>query len=240
MNLKSRERVIIAEVAEFRSAAYRFLASVFLGKPQKHVVDMLAQDEVLDEFSTVFSDACVENLREFARRYTGDILPLEIEYTNLFVAPFGQYVTPYESVYRDECEIAGKKTKGLLVGRSTLDVRKIIRLIGAEIEQSYRGLPDHIGLELQVMQYLCDREARAWDQKNRSLASQYLASEKRFLEEHLAIWVPTLARRILERTTSHFYRAMACLTREYIRIEIETLKTLSLECCEDAGTDLSF
>ncbi|RJP18912.1 MAG: hypothetical protein C4520_13625 [Candidatus Abyssobacteria bacterium SURF_5] len=214
-----RETGFNEELAHSRKNIYQFLAAVFLEKPKPELVERVIAKSSLDDLREIFSERCVSFLRNFAEQYSGDILPLEIEYTHLLVAPLGQYVTPYESVYRDEKEIAGQKVKGLLMGESAVDVKKTIRKIGAEIDKSYRSLPDHIGLELQVMYFLCEQEGNAWSAQQLDEAVKFLEFEEEFLRRHLTVWVPVLTGRILERTKNDFFRGIACMTREFIEIE---------------------
>ncbi len=211
-----------ADLAESRGNTYRFLASVIMRKPERPMVEKLVDKAFLDELSGLFGEAAVSHLRKFTEEYSGDILSLQVEYTSLFVAPLGQYVAPFEAVYRDEREIAGQKVKGLLMGQSTVDVKKTIRKIGGEIDRAYRGLPDHIGLELQVMQFLCEQEAKAWKDENHDLVTRYLKFEEQFLREHLSVWIPMLTGKIFENTKSNFFKGMACLARQFVTIEMNT------------------
>lgn len=222
-----------AELAQFRANIYKFLASLYLEKPSEALIEKIADKSLLDELAQIFSESCLSHLRAFADEYSGDIESLQVEYTGLFVAPFGQYVTPYEAVYRDEREVAGKKVKGLLMGESTLDVKRTIRKIGAEIDKSYRGLPDHIGLELQIMQFLCEQEAEAWEAEDKKLALKYLEFEREFLNGHLCEWAPALTAKILDNTKNNFFRGIVRMTREFVHTEMDTFDAVSLAELED-------
>lgn len=88
---------------------------------------------------------------------------LEREYADLFVVPNPRYVAPYESVYRDRWEMpaalqtgagpAGKggAIKGLLMGESTLRVRRLQLEAGL---QPQRDLPDHVANEMWLLAHL--------------------------------------------------------------------------------------
>lgn len=227
MTMCSTAATFTRELAESRGNIYKFLASVYLEKPSETLIGRIVDRSLLDELASIFSESCLSHLRTFADKYSGDIQILHVEYTSLFVAPFGQYVTPYEAVYRDEREVAGKMVKGLLMGESTIDVKRTIRKIGAALDKSYRGLPDHIGLELQIMQFLCEQEARAWAAKESKLALKYLEFEEAFLKDHITTWVPVLTARILDNTRNEFYRGVVRMTREFIEIEKNTFDSAS-------------
>ena len=152
-----------------RAQQYRFLASVYLAPPT---------DQLLVELKRL--GLAAEEDPEAIRR----------EYDNLFVVPLGQYTTPYEAVYRDEREVAGEKVRGLLMGPSTVDAIQRYREAGAELDKTIKELPDHIGVELAFMQFLCEREAEAIEAGDTPLADSYRDRRAVFLRDHLAPWVP--------------------------------------------------
>ncbi|MBI5116105.1 molecular chaperone TorD family protein [Candidatus Poribacteria bacterium] len=215
------------ELAEVRKNIYQFLASVFLEKPTQELVETLVADDTIDVLSEIFSEASISHLREFCREYSGDITMLQVEYTALMVAPFGAYVTPYESAYRGGREIDGRKSRGLLMGQPALEVKRTIRKAGGEIDRTSHRLPDHIGLELQAMQFLCEQEARAWAADQPELALKYVRFQEDFVRDHLSVWVPDLAARIMENAASGFFKGIACMTRELIATEMNTFDCAS-------------
>ncbi|MEK7205803.1 MAG: molecular chaperone TorD family protein, partial [candidate division NC10 bacterium] len=97
------------------------------------------------------------------------------------------------------------------------------REAGAAVSEDFKDLPDHIGLELACMEYLCRGEAQAWDQENLDEVRRLRDFQQRLLQEHLLQWVPTLCRRIRESATGPLYRGIASLTEAYLADEAETL-----------------
>ncbi len=69
--------------------------------------------------------------------------------------------------------------------------------------------PDHLAVELEFLSFLCDREARAWEEGKRDLVSEILEREKRFLIDHLYQWLPAFIEKISKRTEEGFYNLLS-------------------------------
>lgn len=178
-----------------RAQQYRFLASVYLAPP---------------------TDQLLVDLKKLGLAAGDDPEAIRREYDNLFVVPLGQYTTPYEAVYRDAREVAGEKVRGLLMGPSTVDAIQRYREAGAEMDKTIKELPDHIGVELAFMQFLCEREAEAVEAGDASLADNYRDRRTGFLRDHLVPWVPLLAEKIRRNGRLRFYKELASLTLEIL------------------------
>jgi len=202
--------------AAARGNMYRFLAAAFLEPPGEPLVGPLLADGFLDELEQIFGAAPVADLRRFAAGFLGDYNALDREFQDLFMVPLGRYVTPYEAVYRDEREVGDTRVGGLLMGPSTLAVKQLYRQVGAAISEDFKDLPDHVGLELACMEFLCAAEARAWDREDLEGARRVRGLQRRLLHEHLLQWVPALCARIRERAAGPFYRGIASLTAAYL------------------------
>ena len=117
----------------------------------------------------------------------------------------------------------GGNIQGLLMGPSTLEVKQLYHEAGADISENFKDLPDHVGLELACMQFLCEAEARAWEADHHEEIRRVRSFQKRLLDEHLLQWVPALCGRILERAPGPFYRGIASLTEAYLEKEADAL-----------------
>jgi TorA maturation chaperone TorD len=153
------------------------------------------------------------------------------EFMNLFKVPGGQYVMPYESVYRDTREIEGKKVGGLLMGQSAIDVQKWYRLAGVEISEEFKDLPDHIALELNYLAHLCAKEqefASANDQRRLKRAWEM---QRDFLAAHIVPWMSPLRDKIVEKSQHPYFRALAELTCEFTQRDLAALGGLIGRSC---------
>ena len=212
-----------ASWAQARGNMYKFLSAAFLEPPGKALVGPLLADGSLDGLEEIFGTAAVSHLREFAGRFQGDYESLDQEFQGLLMVPLGRYVTPYEAVYRDERVVEDQVVRGLLMGPSTLAVRKLYREAGLDVAEDLRELPDHVGLELACMESLCRAEAQAWERDDAEAVRWARGLERRLMEEHLLQWVPSLCARVRENAPGPFYRGVAALTEEFLRQEADEL-----------------
>jgi TorA maturation chaperone TorD len=201
-----------ADWAKARANEHRFLSAAFLEPPGKAFIEALSGDGFIEEIEALFGQAAVNDLRKFAEEYAGDHESLDQEFQDLFMVPLERYVTPYESVYRDQRQVGDTVVRGLLAGSSVLAIKKLYRDAGADVSEDFKDFPDHIGMELACMEFLCEQEARAWAQEDVEKARQMQAFQKRLLDEHLLQWVPALCARIRKNAPGPFYRGVAGLT----------------------------
>jgi len=198
-------------VAGHRSNVYGLLATVFR---QEITSDLLRQ--VKDpQFLGVLSDLGVAFSNDFLQRPEKELLEdLAVEFAMLFLGP-GKHLSPHESVHHVREDGGG----GQLWGESTAEVKKFIESAGLSYDPEYKGLPDHISVELEFMQQLTLREKQAWKEEDKDAALKCLQTEKKFIEEHLVRWVPAFCDKVVSAAELPFYREMAALTKNFIEFE---------------------
>ncbi|MCS4541100.1 MAG: molecular chaperone TorD family protein [Euryarchaeota archaeon] len=227
------------ELAEARSNIYNFFSLIYSFKPSKEFVEKIKDKNFLLALRS-FSGSIFASLSKFIENSELNTLlnELEIEYTRLFTAPGLDYVPPYESVYKDKWTIeysgvpeAGLSPKtevveGLLYGKSTVAVKEKYRKAGVKISENCKDLPDHIGLELEFMHYLTNKEFEAWKSRDKDSAIKFLEMQKEFLTEHLITWAPKFCSKVKESSKHIFYKTIAKLTKEYIELEHKEMDLL--------------
>lgn len=187
-----------------RSLAYRFLAGIYLQKPDPAWLAGLASEGMLEDFVLPVSNPALEQglglMASDCAALAADphgcqARALDEEYTRLFVGPGSLPAPPWESVYRTE--------ERLLFDWPTLEVRQAYQQVGLAVSRP--GEPDdHIGLELLFMALLCERAA----------AGDEAAAEaqRRFLQEHLLQWAPVFASDLARHARTDLYRGLAHAT----------------------------
>ncbi len=145
-------------------------------------------------------------------------------YTHIFVGP-GPHASPYASVYH--------KDEGGLWGDSTVQVKRFIEAAGLSFQGNWDSIPDHVCIELELMQRLTEYEATLWDQAasgqqhGRADCEEQLRRclqlEEMFLRDHLCKWAPPFARRVLEMAPGGFYSQMANLTESIVSSDLDFL-----------------
>jgi TorA maturation chaperone TorD len=144
---------------------------------------------------------------------------LAVEYARLFVGP-GKHISPHESVHHERED----GDWGRLWGAATVEVKAFIEVTGLGYDDSYKGMPDHISAELELMEKLTENESQAWSGDDEEGARQCVDVERRFIEEHLIHWVPTFCDKVIEAAELSFYRELAALTKRFIELEQEEVK----------------
>lgn len=199
-----------AEITKARSTIYGFISSLFLKEPSSEVIKKIREKETF----AIFKDFGINFGMELGDKGEEELAEeLAVEYTRLFIGPKG-HIPPYESVHAVE--------GGTLWGDSTVKVSKFYRRCGYELAPEY-NIPDHIGIELELMQHLVEMEGKSLRKDNSGLASKYAALQKEFLESHLLNWTPGFCEKIEKAAEHPFYRDLARLTREYLTAEYEGL-----------------
>jgi len=109
---------------------------------------------------------------------------------------------PYESLYRPE-----RPRK-----EPAQQINRLFSEMGIQVPEEWRQPSDYIGVELDFMRLLCERERQEREKMEMGALRQVLEIEKAFLEEHLALWVPLFCEKMAQQAREDFYRGVARLT----------------------------
>jgi TorA maturation chaperone TorD len=212
----NKEKAHRMALASSRSNVYGLLATVYRAEVKADILRQVKDPQLLG----VLSDLGLQLTSEFFRRPEEELLDeLAVEFTRLFLGP-GQHISPHESVHRQR----GAGQSGLLWGESTAEVKKFIESTGLSYHPAYKGLPDHISVELEFMQQLTLREEQAWRDEDENAGLHCLKTEKKFIEEHLVPWVPAFCDKVIKEAELSFYREMAALTKSFMEFEKEEVE----------------
>ncbi len=197
-----------------RSDAYRLLAVCFYEPDREMFLEenLCANLAVLmAELSVPVAESCrrmEQGLQENSRE------ELLVEYTALFLGPFGAPAQPYGSVYLDQ--------ERQLMGDSTMAIQKIYEEAGVKHETN--GPADHIAIELEFMSFLEQRLTQAAATADQAAAADMAAIEARFFNKYLATWAPSLAKAIQAHARLGFYQALSECLLGFISAEQQRLQ----------------
>lgn len=198
------------DVAAGRSATYAVLAALYAQPPSHRLAAMIRAGGLVQQPGSAVAEAAEALTRCFRDTAPGgsdnDICA---EYTRLFVLPSG--VVPHESFYTDENRRVG--------GHVTVAVKRYYEAAAAQLTDACLELPDHMGVELEFMKFLCDLEAQFWQEGNHEGLGRCLEFQQGFLEGHLLRWHEALCRKIAAEATLDLYRAVARLTVDFLGAE---------------------
>jgi TorA maturation chaperone TorD len=212
------------EMARCRTQMYGFLCTAFLEPPDEEFLKNLTDEILQKELGDLFGREVRAFLAKKANGTPAGIPEIRQDFMDLFKVPLGSYMAPYESVYRDERDVGGKKVRGLLMGPSTVAVQEIYKRAGASIDKTnFKELPDHIATELAFMSFLCTREWDAWKRDDEGEAKDTIKLEREFLDDHLEKWTPALCENIRKRAKTPVYKGIAALLESFLKMEAEIL-----------------
>ena len=215
MATAQRQLKNMARLGSQRSYVYGFLATIYRKEMTPELLDQLRDPQFLEamvgigihvgeRFSTLSKKSLVDNLA--------------LEYTRLFLGP-GRHVSPHESVHF--AKDGGKWDS--LWGESTVEVKRLIESLGLRFKEDDSSIPDHVSVEMELMQKITERESQAWAEEDKEGALNCLSVEKRFLEEHLCKWIPRFYERVAAQADFKFYREIAKLTMDFVEFEKESV-----------------
>lgn len=216
-----------AESARQRSALYGLLSNVYLKELTKEQLHQLLQPDFLAALSEL--GAQLED--DFLERPNADDLSRDFatEYAALFLGP-GEHISPHESVHHKRKD----GDWGRLWGAATVEVKKLIEWSGLTYESRYKGVPDHIGVELEFMHNVTEREAQACEEGDIEGVIRCMEIEQKFIEEHLCKWIPVFCDKVTSVAGHSFYREIARLTKCFMEFEkaevAKSLSELKLNC----------
>ncbi|MBW1723856.1 MAG: molecular chaperone TorD family protein [Deltaproteobacteria bacterium] len=201
-----------------RSNIYGMLALVYRQEMSSDLLKQVKGTQFLEILTDLEAEG-TEEIDAFLQKPEAELLEdLAVEYTRLFLGP-GKHISPHESVHHQQDD----GQWGKLWGASTAKVKKFVESTGLTYSEDFKGLPDHIAVELEFMQQLTLREEQAWMNADADAAVSCRQTEKKFIEGHLVRWIPDFCKNVMQQAELPFYRALAALTRSFIEFEIQEM-----------------
>lgn len=196
--------------ARAREDLCRYLAACYY-QPGPEFAEEKVFDSMLAAATRIHPDlaVCARQLGEkFVWEGTDNLL---LDYTRLFLGPNHIIAKPYGSVWLEQ--------QGTLMGESTVAVLALYKEGDFEMDDTFRELPDHIAAELEFLYLLIFRESEAHQQGKPQELEAKAALRKRFLDEHLGLWVGPFTAAVRDGAQCDYYRQLAELTDRFINME---------------------
>jgi TorA maturation chaperone TorD len=205
-------------LAGYRSRVYGILAAAYNRQPDESLARRLASLDTSGHDWPPELREGIDLIEGFVRACEGRptrelATELAVERTRLFrgLKPGCGPPPPYESVY-----LGGNGQPRMQAAEA---VARSYAEAGVGLPEGLKEQPDYIGLELDFMRHLTEKEARAWAEGDEDAAARIAEQERSFLEEHLARWVPRFCEAMDGAARLDFYRGIARVTSRFVRDE---------------------
>lgn len=116
---------------------------------------------------------------------------------------------PYESVYRT----------GRLQEKPAQKVYRLFSRMGIHVPDQWRQPLDYIGVELDFMRLLCQKEQEPLEKRRSDLVHEIVNVENSFLENHLCLWIFNFCGEMVKHAHEDFYRGIARLTMGLVKYD---------------------
>ncbi|MBI2913522.1 MAG: molecular chaperone TorD family protein [Chloroflexi bacterium] len=140
---------------------------------------------------------------------------LGADFTRLFNPSLEANCPPYETEYTG--------AHVFMRAQQLADVAGFYRAFGVKIAATFHERPDHVAAELEFMQVLALKEARALARGERANAGICRRAQARFIKEHLGRWLAPYADR-LAAANSGFYARLGALARSFVAWDADRLR----------------
>lgn len=180
-------------------ALFRLFAWLFL-YPDEERLDTLCRGakELLENAASWEIEPYAASLRRLLEHLVALDEPGTAELVRVYSKLFAvkPLAPPYESLYT----APNAEARGWV----TAQLERIYGRFGLAISE-LNELPDHLAVELEFMSFLCAREGDASMAGDPATRERARETKLRFLNQHLAVWVPALACRVREVDQARFY-----------------------------------
>lgn len=213
---------ILVDLLEQRSATYGLLARLYREEIDQDLLDKLHEtlfpvatgDEDVDRgyllIATYLSNLWSESVHE-----------LTVDFSRCF---FGNGIDAYSAAY--PCESVYSSPKRLMMQDARDEVLAIYRSEGLEKDASWRNDEDHIAVELEFMQIMCERAAEALESGDEDAAMNAFKTQRNFLDDHLYAWAGMMTADLKKFARTDLYQGLAYLTDGFLKTDHEFLADL--------------
>lgn len=186
---------------------YGLLKQIFGAEPTKEIIEGLQKISMMPEENDIDIglNLLANSVRKNKSRLNEYKEDLAIEFARLFIGPNNPPAVPYASFYLSE-----SKT---VMSDVTIDIRKKYLEAGMAVQELYSIPDDHIGIELEFLQYLTERIIELFEKGQREEASNLNEMRDEFLKGHFSKWAPHFSDNIIASTNDDFYRGAAIMLK---------------------------
>jgi TorA maturation chaperone TorD len=206
-------------LSKIRRDLYSLLSTVYIQIPEKTIFELKWEPAVeLLRYPQEGSEKVFQQIQKglgLVKPYGSNkdrtdeeiLTNLSRDWTRLFRGVVRDGILPpYESLY--QAERLQKKT--------AQEINRLFSKMGVQVPEEWHQPSDYIGVELDFMRLLCEKEWRHRDNGEPNALREAVEAEKSFLEDHLTLWVPIFCERMLKEAREEYYLGIAHLTLGFV------------------------
>lgn len=220
----------IAEATERRAEIYGIVSRIYRVEVNEEFLAELKETSFPAKTGNDKMDRGYRLISKYLSRPTeGMLLELAVDYARTYIGTGTDGYSasyPYESVYTSEQRLVMQEARD--------EVLAVYRASGLNKSEQWKDEEDHVALELQFEQILCERAAEALRKGDEDAAYQLFRTQRGFLKHHLLNWVPMMTADTRKFAKTDFYQGLSYLTEGFLAMDAEFLDEL---LSEDEGPD---
>lgn len=204
-----------------RAAMYGLLAGLFRKELDLGQIDELKRMKFPTGTGNETVDQGFRDLYDYLKSaWEGSVTELAVDYSRTFI---GSGTTGYsaaylyESVYTSDRRLLAREARG--------EVLQFYRNNGL-VKDQWNDMEDHLALELEFMQILSGRTAKAFEEGDEDAALNDIRCQHDFVRNHLNNWLPMMAGDALKFADTAFYRGAARIALGYCEEDEKLLAEL--------------
>lgn len=201
----------LKEQTEARRLIYSFLARAFREEADVPFIEELKaacspDDELLGGLATSLAGSDTESKRA----------ELASDYARCLLGMHSDPVSPFESVWVSDTHLMMQEPRD--------EVLEMYRSEGVDVADSFNLPEDHVAIEFEFMALLCKRALAALEENNPLGLEVAIEKQEAFLRNHLAVWVPDFCDKLHARSTTAFYKEIACFAKSFVQSDLQAVK----------------
>ena len=212
----------LVELCAQRDSTYALLARLYRVEVDQPLLDGLHVTRFPAATGSTKANAGYRALAEYLSNIDErSTTELAVDFARVFIG-YGvdSYAAafPFESVYTSE--------KRLKMQEARDEVLAIYRANLLKKGEEWNDCEDHIALELEFMQVMSERTAKALKEGKEDEAVEMLKTQRAFVGQHLANWVPMFVSDIKYFSQTDLYIGAGELLLGFVQTEVEALDDL--------------
>ena len=196
---------LLVSAMESRSTTYELLSRLFRVEVDEDFLSELKAMRFPAHTGNELVDRGYRSIVTYLSNARGNVVTeLAVDYARTFIGhsmdAYGA-AYPFESVYTN--------AKRLRMQDARDEVLAVYRSVGMDASSEWIEPEDHIAVELVFMRMLSDRAAENLKDGKIDAAYANLRHQEGFLNEHLGVWAPLLAKDMRSFAQTGFYQGLA-------------------------------